>query len=130
MLDGFYLVSEPVLIQKNGICLVSKDSSFTVEISLSEEKINSKQFLQNYFSSNNAQGKIDPIQCGGLTGHSSIYRTKNEELFEAHFDLPDNDDEVYRLSILIITGHTPGIEAVMHHPQIERLLSEIKREEK
>ena len=117
-------------MHENGICLVSEDTSFTVEISLDEKKVDSKQILQDYLGADNTPGKIVPIQRGGLTGHSAIYRTKREEQFEAHFDLPDNNDEVYRLSILIITGHTPGIEAVMHHPQVERLLSGIRHEER
>ena len=122
--DGFYLESEPETIQENGLSAWTPDMHCRVIWWIEECDISPYDGINNLFSPGSGMtplGEIEPMDVNGLSGCSALYKTKEEQLFEARLGT-GSDSQL----IVIIEDYTQDIASRIKSPEIQTVLRSIQ----
>lgn len=118
--DGFYLNDKTDDGAENGICLLSPDQTFRLDIGIEHFVYPSQKELADVLGEMGYQvlSDIQSITINGLHGHYAAYSGRQHQYYEARFDLQGDQNGTVALVILISTDHDL--------PPIENLLTVIR----
>lgn len=125
--DGFYLDSCPEEHYKNSFSLYPEDTSFWLQIIVSEDCMDAGKELEYLFIDNTGMkplGPVTPIAVNGFTGYQTVYCGGLREYYEIRLNLPCGQ----RLCnfVMVLMAITCSIGEAIAHPGVRQVLKSLQ----
>ena len=124
--EGFYLNSDPELVDDFGVYIVPKDRAYSVHLSFSNDGRTDealREILGQYdeYSMIRENAAIDN---NGLRGHDAIYTSSSVGYYEARFQLADQ-----RNLLCLVTTKSAALEGILAGQEFHMVMAGIRRED-
>ena len=124
--EGYYLNSDPELVDDFGVYIVPKDRAYSVHLSFlnggrTDEVL--REILGQYDEYSMIR-EIAAIENNGLRGHDAIYTSGSVGYYEARFQLADQ-----RNLLCLVTMKSAVLEVILAGQDFHMVMAGIRRED-
>lgn len=124
--EGFYLNSDPELVDDFGVFIVPKDQAYSVRLSFSNDG-RTDEVLREILGQYDEYSMIREnaaIDNNGLRGHDTIYTSSSVGYYEARFQLADQ-----RNLLCLVTTKSAALEGILAGQEFHMVMAGIRRED-
>lgn len=129
--DDVYLNTIPDVQIENGLELVTPDEQLTIALIGEDSEEGALEGLEQLLETFQPLSDIEPVSLNGLGGYCMYYYLKKDAYCEYRFELPEGEEGVNMISLLITTCNDSSvIQKITEHPSIRDLLRSCSLESK